>query len=122
MLTDSSLRYQVYSVDVTDYGEVKGSQGQRTQCSIFRVLGHKQVHGGRLIRIEAEQPADALGGLALVAECMPADATRRRGKLIFSEGQATWDFARIELLQINLAVLVLGVVSVGCLLLGAGKE
>jgi hypothetical protein len=89
MLTGSSLRYQVYSVDVTDYGGVKGSQGLRTQCSIYRVLGHKQVHGGRLIRIEAEQPTDALGGLALFAECMPDDATRRRGMLISSERQAT---------------------------------
>jgi hypothetical protein len=42
MLTGSSLRYEVYSVDVIDYSEVKGSEGQRTQCSIYRVLGHSK--------------------------------------------------------------------------------
>ena len=120
----------VSRVDVADFSGVKSLQGLGDPLLINRALAQEQVHGSRLVRIEAQQPADALGGLALVAEGIPddtypqirdANALRELGHA----GQAL-DVARVEQVQVGLAVLVLGVVGVRGLhfglLLIAGEE
>ena len=88
------------------------------------------MHRGRLLRVQAQQPANALGGLAFIAEGMLDDAHPQiRDVDAFRElrhaGQAL-NVARVKFLQVGLAVLVLGVVGVlsllFSLLLIAGKE
>jgi hypothetical protein len=56
---------------------------------VSRVLVHQQVGRRRFFRVQAQQSADALGGLALVAEGAPDDANAQIRMLMHSESWAT---------------------------------
>jgi hypothetical protein len=63
-----------YRVDVADFSRVESFQGLGYPLLIDRLLVGEQVPGICLLGIEAQEPADALGGLALVTKGVPADA------------------------------------------------
>jgi hypothetical protein len=63
-----------HCVDVADFSGVEGVQRLSYLLLVDRILVGEQMYCGRLLRIEAQQPADALGDLALVTEGTPADA------------------------------------------------
>jgi hypothetical protein len=73
------------------------------------------VYGGRLIGIEAEQPADALGCLALIAEGVPDDTYSQVGNVDalreLSHASQALDVTRVKLLQVGLTMVVLGMIG-----------
>nr|GFC00605.1 hypothetical protein [Tanacetum cinerariifolium] len=114
------------SVYIADFSGVEGDQGLGDPLLVNSSLVDEQVHGGRLVGIEAPQPANALGSLRLVAEGVPDDAHPQihKADTLRELGYAhqALDGARAKQGQVNFAVLVLAVIGMGSLLLVAGKE